>query len=268
MGGPRLRSRQARRFASPRCARLAGLTRPHPRTLGCHAVDAQRRPRSRSSPLPGVFGTRAASGSRALYADGSYCTRRRSNAHRTANLEEREVLYPWHPWGGCIVRVHEAIEKADGIVLRCSRDGATKRRLELPAWMFDRAVCLPMRITRDPRIEFAALAALRELLTGVASRHDQSSSSNTPVSSTASEARDKNRGNTHATPKSTSGDQSPASPSARPIRFAGSRRLRSAGPAVGSAAGRDTPVGDRADGTAPARSRPCRSPSGSDGGSR
>jgi hypothetical protein len=55
-----------------------------------------------------------------------YCTTRRSNAHRTANPEEREVLYPWHPWAGCLVCVHEAIEKVDGIVLRCSRDGATK----------------------------------------------------------------------------------------------------------------------------------------------
>jgi hypothetical protein len=199
--------------------------------------------------------------------DDNYTTRC-SNAHRTANPEECEVLYPWHPWAGCLVRVHEAIEKVDGIVLRCSRDGATKRWLELPAWMFDRAVCLPMRITRDPGIEFAALAALRELLTGVASQHGQSSSSNTPVSGVASKARDQNRGNTHATPRSTSCDQSQASPSARPVRFAGSRGLRSAGPAVGSAAERDTPVGDGADGTAPARSRPCRSPSGSDGGSR
>ena len=121
------------------------------------------------------------------------CTTRCSNAHRTANPEEREVLYPWHPWAGCLVRVHEAIEKVDGIVLRCSRDVATKRWLELPAWMFDRAVYLPMRSTRDPGIEFAALAALRELLTGVASQHSQSASSNTAVSGVASEARDQNR---------------------------------------------------------------------------
>ena len=33
MGGPRLRSRQARRCRFPRWARLAGLTRSHPRTL-------------------------------------------------------------------------------------------------------------------------------------------------------------------------------------------------------------------------------------------
>src|SRR5262249_34930478 len=43
-----------------------------------------------------------------------------------------------------------------------------------------------------------------ELLTRVASQHGQSASSNTPVSGVASEARDQNRGNTHATPRSTS----------------------------------------------------------------
>jgi hypothetical protein len=52
------------------------------------------------------------------------CSTRRGNAHRTEVAEEREVLYPWHPWAGCIVHVHEAIEKVDGIVLRCSRVGA------------------------------------------------------------------------------------------------------------------------------------------------
>jgi hypothetical protein len=59
--------------------------------------------------------------------------------------------------------------------------------------MFDRAVCLPIRITRDPWIEFAALLALRELLPDVGSQYGQSLSSNTPVLSAADEARE-NRG--------------------------------------------------------------------------
>lgn len=49
--GPRPRPGQARRFASPRCARLAGLTRPHPWTLCCDALDAERRPHDRSCKL-------------------------------------------------------------------------------------------------------------------------------------------------------------------------------------------------------------------------
>lgn len=194
---------------------------------------------------------------------GSCCTTRCGNAHRTEVGQGREVLYRWHPWAGCIVRVHEAVEKADGIFLRCSRDAAAKRWLELPAWMFDRAVCLPMRITRDPWIEFAALSALRELLSSVVSRHGRPLSSDTPVLSAADEARE-NRGNTHATSKSTP----QASSSARFVRVAGSADPQSADAAVGTAAGRNASVGDGADGPALARSRPCRSPSGSGTGGR
>ncbi len=62
-------------------------------------------------------------GGRCRCAASPYCTTRRGNAHRTDDAEECEVLYPWHPWAGCIVRVHETVEKADGTVLRCSRDG-------------------------------------------------------------------------------------------------------------------------------------------------
>jgi hypothetical protein len=92
--------------------------------------------------------------------DDSRCTTRSGNAHKTDKAEEREVLYPWHPWVGCVVLVHEVIEKADGVVLRCSRDGeAAGRWLELPAWMFDRAACLPMQVARCPRVDFAALSS-------------------------------------------------------------------------------------------------------------
>jgi hypothetical protein len=90
------------------------------------------------------------------------CTTRRGNAHRT---DERKVLYPWHPWAGFIVHVHEVIEKAAGEVVRCSHDdGASGRLLELPIWMFDRVVCSPMRVEIFPQVDIAALLALRALL--------------------------------------------------------------------------------------------------------
>jgi hypothetical protein len=95
---------------------------------------------------------------------GRYCTSRRDNAHGTDLPEGREILYLWHPWAGCMVRVHEMVKKVDGIVLRCSREGRwTERWLELPVWTFDRGRCLPMRIAREPHIAFAALAGLQEL---------------------------------------------------------------------------------------------------------
>jgi hypothetical protein len=63
------------------------------------------------------------------------CTTRPENTHGT---EFRENLYPWHPWFGLHVGVHQAVVKPDGVVFRCSLRG---RRLEVPAWMFDRSVC-------------------------------------------------------------------------------------------------------------------------------
>jgi hypothetical protein len=60
--------------------------------------------------------------------------------------------------------------------------------------MFDPARCLPMRIARDPYVEFAALAVLRELLAEAVGWNDRLSSSNSQVSGAASEACDQKRG--------------------------------------------------------------------------
>jgi hypothetical protein len=80
---------------------------------------------------------------------GHHCTKRRDNAHK---IEELEVLYPWHPWFGRVVHVHEVIEQRAGGVLHCSPDGdASRRWLELPKWMFDRATCLSIRMAASPR---------------------------------------------------------------------------------------------------------------------
>jgi hypothetical protein len=68
---------------------------------------------------------------------------RRDNTHK---IEELEVLYPWHPWFGRVVHVHEVIDQLAGGVVRCSPDGDPSRRwLELPQWMFERAACLPAK---------------------------------------------------------------------------------------------------------------------------
>src|SRR5271169_6283609 len=86
---------------------------------------------------------------RAQGACAPHCTRRRDNAHK---IEELEVLYQWHPWFGRVVHVHEVIEQRAGGVLRCSPDGdASRRWLELPQWMFDRAACLAIRMAACKR---------------------------------------------------------------------------------------------------------------------
>ena len=90
------------------------------------------------------------------------CTKRRDNAHK---IEELEVFYPWHPWFGRVVHVHEVIEQRAGGVLRCSLDGdGSGRWLELPQWMFDRAACLTIRMAASPRVDAAALIALKTCL--------------------------------------------------------------------------------------------------------
>ena len=87
---------------------------------------------------------------------GHYTTRFK-NAHGTVF---RELLYHWHPWFGKRVAIHEAVEKADGVVFRCTWSGsAADRWLEVPAWMFDRARCLdPPRLTASPFVSMDALS--------------------------------------------------------------------------------------------------------------
>jgi hypothetical protein len=47
------------------------------------------------------------------------------NAHGTVF---RELIYHWHPWFGMRVAIHEAIDKADGIVFRCTLSGSAADR--------------------------------------------------------------------------------------------------------------------------------------------
>ena len=77
------------------------------------------------------------------------------NAHGTVF---REVLYPWHPWCGRQVAVHEAITRADGVAFRCTLTGSGGDRwLEVPAWMFARATCPDQaRPTAEPFVSLTA----------------------------------------------------------------------------------------------------------------
>ena len=93
------------------------------------------------------------------------------NAHGT---EFAELLYPWHPWAGLRIGLHESVSKPDGIVFRCRLYG---RRLEIPAWMFDRSACARIRVAPDAHVDLGALAALTALL--------RSASSNAPLSGAA-----------------------------------------------------------------------------------
>jgi hypothetical protein len=197
--------------------------------------------------------------------DAGHYTTRRGNAHRT---EERKVLYPWHPWAGCIVHIHEVIEKTAGDVVRCSHDhGASGRLLELPIWMFDRAACAPMRVETFPRVDIAALQALRALLeaTAICGVAVGLASSNAPVSGAAWVSHDQNQGEVHATPTAVSTRPSKRDAAVRSVRY-GERRQHGTDAGMADVASANAPGSDGADDAPHLRSRGRRSPSPTEGG--
>ena len=183
------------------------------------------------------------------------CTTRRGSAHRT---EERKVLYPWHPWAGHIVHIHEVIEKAAGNVVRCSHaGGAADRLLELPLWMFDRAYCAPMRSEACPQVDVTALQALRALLdeTVICGSAVGLASTNVPVSGAAKISHDQNRGEVHETPTAGSTRPSKQDAAVRSVRY-GKRRQRGTNAGVAGAPRANAPGADDTDDAPHLRPRP------------
>ena len=104
--------------------------------------------------------------------------------------------------------IHETVDKADGVVFRCTLSGsAADRWLEVPAWMFDRARCLdPSRLTASPFVSMDALSVLSDLLRQALK--PPLSSSNAPHSGASRSSDDQNRGEAHdhAKPGTTASD--------------------------------------------------------------
>jgi hypothetical protein len=187
-----------------------------------------------------------------LHVGVGYCTTRRRKTHVT---EEREVLYPWHPWFGLTVHVHQAVDKRASAGFRCSLDaGITDRWLELPAWMFDRATCVRMQIASVSRVDSSALEALQSLMADTANHGlSNAPSSNVPVPGAGREPRPPNRSDADATSRPPSQDSSPRNPSVRSVPPAGPRTAVAANP------GRGPREGHEPDGTTVGRARTARS---------
>ncbi|OPH81361.1 hypothetical protein [Nitrobacter vulgaris] len=94
------------------------------------------------------------------------------------------------------VAIHEAIDKADGVVFRCTLSGsAADRWLEVPAW-FERAMCPdPPRLTTSSFVSMDALSALSDLLQQTLK--PPLSSSNAPYSGAPISSHDQDRGEAH-----------------------------------------------------------------------
>ena len=123
------------------------------------------------------------------------CITKLENAHGT---EFGELLYPWHPWTGLRIGLHESVSKPDGIVFRCRLYG---RRLEIPAWMFDRSACARVRVAADAHVDIGALVALTALL--------RSASSNAPLSSAPELSHGQNQGEVYATADKAASEATP-----------------------------------------------------------
>src|SRR5947207_3884862 len=203
---------------------------------------------------------------RAQGAYAPHCTKRRDNAHK---IEELEVLYPWHPWFGRVVHVHEVIEQRAGGVLRCNPDGdASRRWLELPQWMFDRAVCLAIRMAASPRVDTAALIALKTCLAGASGAGLCGGPlSNASASGAGRSSCNQNQGAAGATQVPPSTQPSSRRQAVRSFRSA-RREAPDPGLRVATAAGEDPRDGDRADGAPPHRPPTPRSRAQLDGKAR
>src|SRR3979409_2107142 len=188
-----------------------------------------------------------------------HCTTRRRNAH---GIAEYELLYPWHPWAGCLVHIHEVVEKAGREVFRCSLSGrASGQWLEIPAWMFDRAAGAAWRVGAAPYVDIAVLTALATLLQDVTSV--SGAPSQLRDSSAALGSHDANREDVHAAPAYRSPPSSQQSTSVR--SFLRPALRRGADAAMAGVARRDAPYTDEADGPPDVRPRRRRPRSGTGG---
>jgi hypothetical protein len=179
-----------------------------------------------------------------MRAVGSCCTTKLENTHGT---EFRELLYPWHPWFGLRVGVHDAIEKSDALVFRCNLSGSDADRwLEIPSWMFDRSACAKVRVVADAHADLAALTLLAALLRQVL--NDRCASSNALFLGASSLSREENRGELYATPDEADAGATPRAATNRLIRRRTADDDRQHAGVV-RAAERDTSSADRPDDT-------------------
>jgi len=88
------------------------------------------------------------------------CTTRQQNAHI---IEQREVLYRWHPWHGRKVSIVAAMTRGGVAIFRCHADDG-RRALEIPQWMFDAATCCRMPLAPRAVVACRALYDVRHLI--------------------------------------------------------------------------------------------------------
>jgi hypothetical protein len=173
------------------------------------------------------------------------CRTPRHKTHSIAAGEELAVAYPWHPWAGRTVRIHEVIERAAGAAARCSLVAASVARVqEVPVWMLDTVACCWTRLAAEPTVALSALAILRVLLSEAMPLRATEETSDARIASP-----DSCRGDRHA---AASSPAPTATPSTRSLsaeaatRFGRSTEMERAAGSRAADAGRPThPIADR-----------------------
>ena len=109
----------------------------------------------------------------ALVGCGGGCGGDTSSQLNTHNIKLRDVCYPWHPWYGRSVVIHDAFVRHGQAVLRCTLEHEERSRaLDIPQWMFDRALCCMMPMAEGPWVSWEALQDLQTLLSHQSSTRD------------------------------------------------------------------------------------------------
>jgi hypothetical protein len=109
----------------------------------------------------------AASARRFQYPD-DYVPDGRTTQRNTHNTEQREVVYPWHPWYGRSVWIYQARTRAGRALFFCGlKQNWDVRALEIPQWMFEASECCRMQVQPTPAVSCEALCELKRLLSCV-----------------------------------------------------------------------------------------------------
>jgi hypothetical protein len=100
------------------------------------------------------------------------CTTRQAKARIS---EVRELWYPWHPWYGKSVLIVGTVERRGQTACFCRlEEEADGPSLEVPCWMFDRALCGRFGLSQAAAADCADLLRLRALLQRVRAEAEDS----------------------------------------------------------------------------------------------
>jgi hypothetical protein len=88
-----------------------------------------------------------------------------TSKHKTHKTECLRVQYPWHPlYTQTVIIRHKRLRRGRPTAACVPENDPERASLEIPEWMFDRALCSQMRVKEQPWVCWKALAELTFLL--------------------------------------------------------------------------------------------------------